>query len=319
MTSPENKSGDSAYSDREIADFKPVFIIGPHRSGTTILYKLLMETGCFNVTTAFHVINHRQLANIHAEGREKQARDELERLFTAKGLNDREFDSMKITPDIPEEYAYALEFQGRTPMLTAKNRKSFTKFCNTVSRMQDPAKPLLLKNPFDVVNFLEIYSMFPHARFVFIYRNPADVINSQMKLMQTILKNRNEYVALVSEDYRTTVNNPAKLALTRLICSGYLPFLFRTIFKNVAAASDYTLQNIGYLGNAKTGLAYPELCREPAKTARRVLDFLCLSEELPRDYASLIQPRERNLLAQVAKKLPVIEKRNKEYCRTFGV
>lgn len=34
----------------------PVFILGLHRSGTTILYEMLASTGAFDVLTAWHVI-----------------------------------------------------------------------------------------------------------------------------------------------------------------------------------------------------------------------------------------------------------------------
>ena len=96
-------------------EFRPVFIMGHHRSGTTILYQLLAQTALFNLTTAYHVLNRHRLLALHAAGEEPQAREELRRQFEARGLRDREFDSIKITPDIPEEYAYALEPQGPRP------------------------------------------------------------------------------------------------------------------------------------------------------------------------------------------------------------
>ncbi|MBE3121464.1 MAG: hypothetical protein IMZ43_08250 [Thermoplasmata archaeon] len=34
--------------------FQPVFIVGLHRSGTSIPYKTLTETGNFNPVTAYH-------------------------------------------------------------------------------------------------------------------------------------------------------------------------------------------------------------------------------------------------------------------------
>ncbi len=32
----------------------PVFILGPHRSGTTLLYEMMHANGCFNIVTARH-------------------------------------------------------------------------------------------------------------------------------------------------------------------------------------------------------------------------------------------------------------------------
>ena len=53
--------------------------------------------------------------------RKRRSSQEIRRLvteFEASGLRDREFDSIKITPDIPEEYAYALDHQGPRPRLS---------------------------------------------------------------------------------------------------------------------------------------------------------------------------------------------------------
>src|SRR5260370_13247640 len=113
-------------------DFRRVFIMGHHRSGTTILYRLLADTALFNVTTAYHILNRHRLLALHSAGEEPQAREELRRLFEARGLRDREFDSIKITPDIPEEYAYALEPPGPRRQLRPQNLDGFQTLCRAV-------------------------------------------------------------------------------------------------------------------------------------------------------------------------------------------
>jgi hypothetical protein len=128
-------------------EFRPVFIMG-HHGPATILYKLLADTGLFNVTTAYHVLNRDRLLALHASGQEAQAREELKHRFEASGLRDREFDSVKITPDIPEEYAYALDHQGPRPQLSPRNLEGFQRFCRAVTATGSGPAPAL-KNPFD--------------------------------------------------------------------------------------------------------------------------------------------------------------------------
>ncbi len=66
--------------------FQPVFIIGPQRSGTTALYRVLARTGLFNVTTLFHILNRHRLLKVHFEGQEEQARQETMQLFARKKM-----------------------------------------------------------------------------------------------------------------------------------------------------------------------------------------------------------------------------------------
>ena len=108
---------------------RPTFIMGHHRSGTTILYSLLAKTGLFNVTTLFHVVNRQRLRMLHETGKEQEARRDLAAALQARGLANRKFDSVPISVDMPEEYAYALEEQGRRPQLSPATREGFLRFC----------------------------------------------------------------------------------------------------------------------------------------------------------------------------------------------
>ena len=57
--------------DLEQVDFQPVFILGMHRSGTSILYKMLTATDTYNPVTAYHLINYNELlSNYHQQKEE---------------------------------------------------------------------------------------------------------------------------------------------------------------------------------------------------------------------------------------------------------
>jgi hypothetical protein len=302
----------------ENGGFRPVFIMGPHRSGTTILYALLAESGLFNVTTAYHVLNRERLRSVHAAGGEAQARDELRRQFESHGLKDREFDSMKITPDIPEEYAWVLDHRGARPRLGPANLPGFLRFCEAVTATQDPARPLLLKNPFDAANFLYLREALPQATFLYIHRSPVDVVNSQVRAIRSLLEKRNAYVALVVERYRRLYEQPLKLAAARLMYSDRFPFLVTRVARNVARTNDHFLRRGGELGSRCFNLTYDELCTAPARTLTRILGFLGLRDRAGRDYAALVKPRATARLPEVEARRDWIRARNADYCRRFA-
>ncbi len=300
-------------------EFRPVFIMGHHRSGTTILYKLLADTSLFNVTTAYHVLNRHRLLALHSAGEEPQAREELRRQFEARGLRDREFDSIEITPDIPEEYAYVLEHQGPRPRLSPQNLDGFQRFCRAVTAVQDPARPLLLKNPFDTGNFLYIREVLPAALFVYIHRDPVDVVSSQVRTVRSVLEKKNEYVALVVERYRRLYEQPFKLALSRFLFSDRFPLLVNQVARNVARVNDHVLRRGGEMGDRCFNLTYAELCAAPAQTISAILDFLGWRDVPERGYAGLVKPRRSEPPPGVEARRHRIRARNAEYCRRFGV
>ncbi|MBN9523570.1 hypothetical protein J0H58_34510 [bacterium] len=91
---------------------EPVFITGPHRSGTTLLYSLLLATHRLNGVTAYHVLRYRQLLARHLAGEADRARAELAGQLRAAGVVDRVIDGVRVTPDTPEEYGFVIADPG---------------------------------------------------------------------------------------------------------------------------------------------------------------------------------------------------------------
>ena len=278
-----------------------------------------METGCFNVVTAYHIVNKDRLLYLHHHELEQKAKRSLEQLFASKGVKDHGYDSIAAAPDSPEEYCFALRHQGRRPVLKKSNLKSFTEFCQKLQVVENPDRPLLLKNPFDTNRFLFIHRMFPEAGFIFIHRNPVDVIDSQIRAIRSVLQQRNEYLALMDQRYRKVCERPWKLAIARAVYSDRLPLLGYQVSRNLARNCDYILCNYSRLGSAATGLTYRELCQAPTQTVRRILKFFGLCEPSPQDYSRFINPRSGQLTDEVKKRRHMIESRNADYSRVFGV
>jgi hypothetical protein len=77
----------------------PVFILGLHRSGTTLLYSLLAQAADFNTVTAYHLAHYDELLHNSAHGLQDAAREALTRSFAADGLADRGIDRVAATAD----------------------------------------------------------------------------------------------------------------------------------------------------------------------------------------------------------------------------
>jgi len=309
---------EQAYLDRlQDVTVQPVFIVGPHRSGTTLLYRVLEATGRFNAVTLFHILNRHRLLQLHFGGRLKAAWEELDRDFEARGVKGEDQNSAKVSPDILEEYCYSFDYQGRRPILDEKNLPGFRQFCQKLQLLQEPGRPLLLKNPFDTPNFLPMQRMLPQARFVFIYRHPAAVINSQMRMLRYEFEKRREYEAILIPRFERLYRSPMKLALARFIYSERFPLLFQQVSRNVSRSFDYVTENIDKLGPAAMGVTYTELCQNTNPVVRRILDFLGLDPELSRDFSTMVRSREAPLLPEVQHHYAWIEKRNAAYLRRF--
>ncbi len=254
--------------------FRPVFIIGDHRSGTTLLYKILAETGSFNVLTAYHVIHYNEILANHCAGRERESRQALAARFGALGLSNRIIDSMPVSPDAPEEYGFVLD-ESRRPHVQPSNKDRMVEICGKLRVTSGNDKPLLLKNPWDVLSFAYLKSCFPDARMIFLHRHPLGVINSQMRAIRSLVEKRNEYTALLAKWYERMLQSPAELAWMRVVFAGQLPLWKKIVPRHVLRANRYYAENIDAIPKEdRISLRYEDLCRDPRGTIEGILAFL---------------------------------------------
>jgi Sulfotransferase family len=298
--------------------FDPVFIIGDHRSGTTLLYKILADTASFQVFTAYHVIHYDEILANHQTGRELEAKQDLAGRFLKLGISDRIIDRVPASPDTPEEYGFSLEDSQR-PMVRPANKARLVEICRKLQFTQTGTKPLLLKNPWDVLNFADLKTYFPNARLVFLHRHPLGVINSQVRAIRSLISVRNEYTALLANWYTRLWQSPVKLAAMRLMFGEGSPLWRSIVPPHVLRANHYFAENIGRIPKEDYfSLCYEDVCRNPSVTIEKLLAFLRVRPEVPPSYETMISQRDPELLPEIARRRKQILKPFQPYLAARG-
>jgi len=305
---------DEKYIDQlKNIDFKPIFIMGVHRSGTSILYKILSKTGSFNSVNAYNVINYDQLLNNHInkiEGKEKQKLNNL----LKKLQKSRSIDKLEIDSDFAEEYGFVLSRKNNESELKPSTLETFITLCKKIQFISENDKPILLKNPFDFNNFLFIKKQFPDAKFIFIHRNPFKTLNSQINATRTLIKNKSEYLNLISVNYPKIYKNKLLLLYYRFLYSKYVQFGTLLFIKNLARKTKYFLENIEKLDNIDyISIRYEDLCNNPDEKINNILNFLQIKAQKNIKYNNLINARKTQILKELQKKEKYIIKKINPY------
>lgn len=299
--------------------FTPVFILGVHRSGTSLLYKILVATGSFNPVTAYHLINYNELLCNHIRKKETEEKQKLTSSFLNNGLRDRGIDQLKVTADFAEEYGFLLGTRTVQMSITKRNVSLFSEMCKKIQYIAGNQKPILLKNPYDFNNFLSIKQLFPSARFVFIHRHPLKTISSMVMAMRTILKEKNQYTARLSRMYDRCYANPLLRQPLRFIFFTVPECSVVLLSRITAHVLGYYLKNIGKLSKQDfISITYEELCEHPSEVLQSIMEKLEIPMALKSDAASFVQPRQVEVDTAVQKLHGYIYDQMKEYFERFG-
>ncbi len=286
--------------DLSVWQSDPIFIMGVHRSGTTLLYKLLVATNCFNYVKAYHIIRYNEILSNFFNHNEDQAYSNLSAQFRELGIDSRVIDEVKATPDLPEEYGFILSNAGYPFYLHPRSVDLFSEICKKIQTVSSPEKTLLLKNPWCFPHFVYIKTVFPRSRFIFIHRNPIYVINSRLKAWRSFFDQENVYLSLLSLYYRQIMSNPMKHTIARLINSNFLNLGLRRALGEMSRSTHYFLSNIESVPKQDyLSLRYEDLCREPEVNLVHILNFLGTEPSISLSEIIDIKPRSPRLLPEV--------------------
>lgn len=303
----------------ENISFQPIFILGPHRSGTTILYNLLASSGAFNYLTLYQIVHYDEWLDNHLNGRTAQAKQALMDRFDQLGYKDRVFDGIPLSPDAPEEYGFVLQATKRNSLVTMLkpyhgpfanrfarhlqiNRDTvplFTEMCRKIQFVAGADKPVLLKNPYDFNNFQEIQRHFPTAKFIFNHRHSLHVLNSQVRTLHSIFSGKNEALALIGRDYAAMYKDPrVREANRRTYAPGNKKGILSVLPSLTWTANNFVEEVRGFPADHYVSLRYEDLCNDPRVQIGRIFDFLGLQPQQEIAFDT-IQPRQQKLTQEI--------------------
>ena len=308
---------DQPYLDQLTqTDLQPIFILGDHRSGTTLLYQTLASTHCFNVVKAYHVIKYDEILHNYFNHVEEKKLQELQTEFTQLGICDRKFDAVPVSPALPEEYGFIIRNAGHELYINDASLPTFLEACRKIQTISHPTKPLLLKNPWCYPHFLYLHQTIPNARFIFIHRNPSHVINSKLKAVAQVMSDWNPYTGILSKRYHKIFKNPIFRLIYRTMYSPRFNIGLNKVLKQSVKSTAYFTNNIQALPDTTyISLRFEDLCEQPQTTLKKIFDFLHVSPKVTIDYDSLIKKRSTTLMPAVSQNQQRIFERLAPYCQ----
>ena len=303
----------------ENIDFQPIFIMGMHRSGTSVLYKMLTTSGCFNPVTVYHLIKYDQLLDDYENKRQDIVKKKLTNSFREHGLDDRGIDKLKITADFAEEYCFFLDNKSTQSKITKKNLEKFDEMCKKITYVSDKTKPILLKNPYDFSNFIFIKKAFPNTKFVFIHRHPLKILSSLIKAVRVLFEKNNYYASQLSRMYNKYYENPITHYGFKYLTTKFSFFGLIILCLHSSISTKYYLKNIRKLpDDCYISITYGELCKKPQVTMEHIFSKLNIKPKKTIDYNLFIKPRKTTLDPSVVFLKKLIYSSMKSYCKMFG-
>jgi hypothetical protein len=307
-------ASDDAYLNRlEALPDRLIFLLGPHRSGTTFLHQLLADSKLFEFISYYDIVEFNRLLFNHHNNQQRQATDRIQAQLNLSGPT-RNIDSIAIGPFQSEEYGFILD---RSPFNNYNsNPISNTEFsllkvlCQKKHYLSKSKKPLLLKNPNDFYDgFIRIAAEFPQAQFIFIHRHPLLVFNSQVTAWRQLMDKQSPWLSMIDTNYIKifeTAFSHTKYRMSLLMDSG-----LENIFHTLCKAYEFYLLNISTLSPSQfVSLRYEDLCDDPVKE----MSIISKRIELPISLVSQdIKSQPRTLLI-----LPEVERIYKANSHLLG-
>jgi len=316
-----SESSDEAHLEKlgSLPD-RLIFLLGPHRSGTTYLHQALVDTGAFDYISYYDLVEFDRLIFNQETGRRESViqslREEMERFGPTRGV-----DHMAINPLHAEEYGFLLE--KRYHNIQQASHISNTDFeplkilCRKKRFLSPEQKPLILKNPTDFYDgFIRISENFPTSQFIFIHRHPLNVFNSNILLLRNLIKSKNPWLAKIDRSYDAVFDSPRVLQAIQM--STFSPRGLQLVFEKFCNACEFYINHIQLLDSDRAvSLRYEDLCKAPLDVLRRIIHKLDLpiGEDCLDAHPS---PRKMAILPEVERIYRANAERTEPYLNHLG-
>ena len=173
---------------------QPIFIIGLHRSGTTYLYRAIVDNFHIAYLTVYHVFYYDNILYYHYNKTDTSFKQGLERVFQNWDMTTRGIDNVPLSHSLPEEYGWLLKSRLGIWNTNHKNAPLVDDICRKLHVLMPTATNVMLKNPFDTGHVGQLHEKFPDAKFIFLTRNPLAIVNSQFRVARYLGENKNPFI-----------------------------------------------------------------------------------------------------------------------------
>ncbi|MBD2857479.1 sulfotransferase [Spongiibacter sp. KMU-158] len=282
---------------------RPVFIMGLHRSGTTFLYDCVAR--CFPLAqlSLYHLFYFDRLLKNFRNDVEARDKARLNACFQSLGIVDRKLDTVPVNADEVEEYGFLLRQHSGKFRLNEHNADLFKQLCQKLMTVQPGSEAVLLKNPWDTGNAAFILQHFPNARFVYITREPIDVLNSMMNALLTYLDGPQHYLELLlsrggsRKGYRLgygfwwLMRKVRQLLGEKMIGRMFRPMMTKQVVSQVV---NYRRELASLAEDCAMEVDYLSLSSDPEQVMRQLAAFLDLPLALPAEGIAVRQRKQKN-------------------------
>ncbi len=189
-----------ARIDRTVIEHPPLFVLGHWRSGTTLLHNLLTLDPRLTFPTLYqvmfpgHFLLTERIATALTGWAIPQKRP-MDNIPVGWGMSQEDEVALQLRTQLSPYMMLAYQGQRAkydrffdltelTPAELAFWKREFLRFLQKLTIRAN--RPIVLKSPSHTYRVPLLLEMFPHAKFVYIHRDPYAVYNSSVHLRQAI-------------------------------------------------------------------------------------------------------------------------------------
>jgi len=296
--------------NRHIIQKHPLFILGYYRSGTSFLHQCLTQDERFGYHSNYQMVlpevmlttEKALLPVFESVCRLFKIKDSVHRVPLSFRFPGEEDATMTTYLDprssqwgyflpkmMDEHFQKFVLFENTDPSEIEAWKKSFVYLLKKIS-FTNRQKQLVLKSPPNTARIKLLLSVFPHAKFIFIHRNPYEVYASNKKFWQVVQK-QFALQGTTSVDVNSTILNTYTGIMNRYLQQkdsvppGQLTEL---------AYDDFIRNPVSGLKNAYSELRLPDFsyCEEKIKAfTGPQREFVQLKHVLPDDERKIVSEK----------------------------
>lgn len=281
---------DQDYLDK-IKDqpFDPIFIMGDQRSGTTLLYKLLVLTNKFNYISAYDVIEYNNIISNFYNKTENEKRKKIDTFLASKGMHSRGFDTVGVNSSLPEEYGFILKNNSSSSKTNTDNFNIFLEACQKIQKIRGKENPILLKNPNDFSNIEFLSNSLENSKFIVILRNEEDIAKSKRRAAIHLFSRYHHYTGMLSDEYKEYYGSIFWRIVIKLYFSRFNIFLKSIFLKEIREYRSEFNNSINNVDSKKyLIITYEDLCSDANQVIYEICEFLNIKFDREINFSSMI-------------------------------